>query len=155
MENISPASLLLIVISVGLLIYTFYIFFDQKSNLRFMSQKSKWTPLIALLLIVIGIANYFYNGQKLEDLCAFLVLLIFSIIMVMGRSGIGETGIYIEGIKMPWKNINRAYVKEDEGKVVLTYIRKKTTRTMELHHTTVDEVEDYLRKKRKIYHFAK
>ena len=131
MESFSTALLLLIAISVVLLVYVIYIFFDQRSNLRFASPKSKWAPLIALVLIVIGFGNYFYNGQRTEDLGAAFVLVIFALMMAIGRSGIGESGLYIEGIKMSWK------------------------RTLELADTTVEEVEEYLRKKRRIYHFGK
>lgn len=155
MESFSTALLLLIAISVVLLVYVIYIFFDQRSNLRFASPKSKWAPLIALVLIVIGFGNYFYNGQRTEDLGAAFVLVIFALMMAIGRSGIGESGLYIEGIKMSWKQINKASVKNEKGKVVLTYTRRKGQRTLELADTTVEEVEEYLRKKRRIYHFGK
>ena len=86
MESFSTALLLLIAISVVLLVYVIYIFFDQRSNLRFASPKSKWAPLIALVLIVIGFGNYFYNGQRTEDLGAAFVLVIFALMMAIGRS---------------------------------------------------------------------
>lgn len=155
MDSMSTVMLLLIVISVGLLIYTVYIFFEQKSNLRFASPKSKWAPLVALVLIVIGIGNYFVNGQKMVDLGAAFILTAFALMMALGRSGIGETGIYLEGIKMSWKQVNKASVKAEKGKVVLTYTRKKAQRTLELTDTSVEEVEEYLRKKRRLYHFGK
>ena len=106
-------------------------------------------------MIVIGFGNYFYNGQRTEELGAAFVLVIFALMMAIGRSGIGESGLYIEGIKMSWKQINKASVKNEKGKVVLTYTRKKGQRTLELADTTVEEVEEYLRKKRRIYHFGK
>ncbi len=155
MDSMSTVMLLLIVISVGLLIYTVYIFFEQKSNLRFASPKSKWAPLVALVLIVIGIGNYFVNGQKMVDLGAAFILTAFALMMALGRSGIGETGIYLEGIKMSWKQVNKASVKAEKGKVILTYTRKKAQRTLELTDTSVEEVEEYLRKKRRLYHFGK
>lgn len=155
MDSMSTVMLLLIVISVGLLIYTVYIFFEQKSNLRFASPKSKWAPLVALVLIVIGIGNYFVNGQKMVDLGAAFILTAFALMMALGRSGIGETGIYLEGINMSWKQVNKASVKAEKGKVILTYTRKKAQRTLELTDTSVEEVEEYLRKKRRLYHFGK
>lgn len=155
MENLSTALVLLIAVSVALLVYTIYIFFDQRSNLRFASPKSKWVPLIALLLIVAGFANYIYNGRRNEDLGAAFVLLIFALMMAIGRSGIGETGLYIEGLKISWKQIGKASVKDENGKIVVTYTRKKAQRKLELANTTVEEVEEYLRKKRRIYHFGK
>lgn len=155
MENVGPALLLLLGISVLLFIYMIYIFFEQRSNLRFASPKNKWTPLIALLLIIVAFANYFMNEQNLENLFAAIVVMIFAIAMVIGKSGIGETGIYIEGIKISWKQITKASVKEEKGKVIFAYDRKKSQRSMELTNTNAEEVETYLRKKRKIYHFGK
>ena len=75
MESFSTALLLLIAISVVLLVYVIYIFFDQRSNLRFASPKSKWAPLIALVLIVIvllvnllanALRNYFAKKVKMN-----------------------------------------------------------------------------------------
>ena len=99
MESFSTALLLLIAISVVLLVYVIYIFFDQRSNLRFASPKSKWAPLIALVLIVIGFGNYFYNGQRTEDLGAAFVLVIFALMMAIGRM----TRPYSCGLKAPYR----------------------------------------------------
>lgn len=155
MAGLETVEIMLIIISIVLAGYSIYTFIDQKNNLRFHSPKSKLVPYIALLVVMLGFANYAMNGQQLKDLGAAIVLLMFALIMALSRNGIGETGLYFEGVRVSWKQINKVSVEEVNGCVQLQYVRRNATKTIVLTDTSVEEVNSYIKKLRKLYHFGK
>lgn len=146
---------MLIIISVLLLGYSIYLYLDQKRNIHFRSPKSKMVPFAAAVLVAIGIANYVMNGQKLADLGSCIVLVIFALIMLISRNGVGESGIFFEGIRVSWKQISNVSVTEQDGEVCLSYTRKNITKTMIIMDTMVEDADKYIKKLRKLYHFGK
>lgn len=155
MEGLETVELLLIVISILLALYTVYIFFDQKKNMRFFGPKSKAIPLVALIVIALGVGNYFYQGQQVKDLGACVVLVMFGIIMMISRNGIGEAGLYVEGIRVSWKQISKVRLEQSSEGIQLYYVRKKVEKNLLLTDTTYEQVESYIKKMRKLYHFGK
>lgn len=155
MAGLETVEIMLLLISVLLAGYSIYTYIDQKNNLRFRSPKSKLVPWIALLVAALGFGNYIVNGYQIKDLGAAIVLLMFALIMALSRNGIGETGLYFEGVRVSWKQIAKVSVREVHGRVELQYVRKNNAKTMELIDTNVDEVSSYLKKLRRLYHFGK
>lgn len=155
MEGLESVELLLIIISILLALYSIYLFFDQKKNLRIKGPKAKAVPLVAFIVSALGFLNYAFHEWQLKDLGACIILIMFSLIMVFSRNGIGESGIYVEGIRISWKQIERAYAKAEGELVTLYYVRKKAEKSLVLHHTTLEDVNQYLKRMRKLYHFGK
>ena len=155
MDQLGAIEWTLSVISFLLAMYSIYIYFDQKSNIRYYAPKSKWVNVIALVVIMMGIMNWFLKGQNAETAVTAVVLIIFGFMMILTRNGIGESGIYNEGLHFSWKQVNKANVKVHHDKVYICYERRKQKNEIELMNAKEEDVLDYLKKIRKIYHFGK
>ncbi len=153
--DIDLMTLLMFGISIFMVGYGIYVYMDQKQNLRFTSKKSKYTPLIAFIIVLVGAAIYFLNGRGIAEIAGACVLVAFALGMLLTKNGMGESGIYTEGIRIAWKQIKRIDAVEKQGNVTLRYVQRNAEKTLELENAKLDEVNRYLKKLRKIEHFGK
>ena len=155
MEKIGFTWIVLATICIIVFAYGIYLFFDQKRNLQILSKKSKYTPIVCVVLVLLGFLNYRVNGKGYEEIIAGMVLVGFAFLMLISKNGRGENAIYMEGLKFSWKKVKKISVKREQEKVYLHFEQNKNHKKLLLENITLEEAEKYLKRIKKIYHLGK